>query len=132
MKKPEEDLFFLESNGPLCKYLDSKTNSIVYADGAFEVPGKRKIVKYKGIITWVPDLVLTCQINNLRKVCKKYIDLSMESILKSARNNDSWEFGSFYKEEAVDILELANEYNMNIEMINEDSGEKLIIQMQKR
>ena len=47
----------------------------------------------------------------------------MESILKSARNNDSWVFGSFYKEEAVDILELAKEYNMNIEMINEDNGE---------
>ena len=88
MKKPEEDLFFLESTGPLCKYLDSKTNSIVYADGAFEVPGIRKIVKYKGIITWVPDLVLTCQINNLRKVCKKYIDLSMESILKSAIDHE--------------------------------------------
>ena len=123
--KQSEDLVLLESNGPLVKYLDTKTNTVVYADAALEVPGVREIVKYKGIVTWTSDV--TTQINALRKICKKYVDLPMKEILENARNNGSYEFGSFYKVEAADLLQSAKEYKLNMEMINVVSGEKLIL-----
>lgn len=121
----DNDLIFLEANGSISKYLCKKDNTIIEAEGAIVVPGVSEVAKYRGIVIWSLDVPITKQINDMRKICEKYFNVSSKEILNRAREENSWIFGEFYDFEAIDILKLSKKYNLYIEMINIDSGEKL-------
>lgn len=123
----DNELKFLESDGSISRYLRKKDNTIIEAEGAIVVSGVRKVAKYKGIVIWSLDTPIIEQINCMRKVCEKYYNVSSKEILNKAREEDSWIFGEFFDYEAADILKLSKKYNLYIEMINIDSGEKLIL-----
>lgn len=123
----DNELIFLEGNGSISKYLCKKDNTIVEAEGAIAVPGVNKILKYRGIVIWSLDIPITKQINDMRKICGKYLNVSSKDILNRSREKNSWIFGEFFDYEAIDILKASKKYNLCIEMINIDSGEKLIL-----
>lgn len=125
--KSNNELVFLESDGPICKYLCTKDNTIVMAEGAIKIPGIRRTAKYKGIVTWSLDTPLIKQINDMHKICIKYFSVSNKEILDKAREDTSWTFGEFFDYEAIDILNLSKKYNLCIEMVDVDSGIKLTL-----
>lgn len=125
--KNGDELIFLESEGSLCKYLCTKDNAIVMEEGIPAIMGTRRVVKYKGIVTWSLRVPLLKQINDMRKICRHYFQISNKEILEKAREGTSWIFGDFYKEEAIDILNLSQKYNLSIEMVDVDNGVKLTL-----
>ena len=123
----DNELIFIEGDGSVSRYLCKKDNAIVEAEGAIVVSGARKVTKYRGIVIWSLDTPIINQINSMRKICEKYFNVSSKEILNKAREEHCWMFGEFFDYEAVDILKLSKTYNLCIEMINIDSGEKLFL-----
>lgn len=121
-----DELILLESNGVQGKYLCKKSNTIIEAIGTIAVPRYKKISKYRGTIIWSTGIPLTVQINAVKKICGKYCKISDKDILNMAREKRSWTFGEFLCDEAINIIELSRKYNIKIEMIDIDNGEKLL------
>ena len=122
-----DELILLESNGVQGKYLCTKSNTIIEAIGTIVVPRDNKVSKYKGTIIWSTDIPLTAQVNAAKKICGRYCKISDKDILNMAREKTNWTFGEFLGIDAVNIMELSRKYNMNVEMVDSDSGETLVI-----
>ena len=65
------------------------------------------------------------QVNAAKKVCGQYCDISNKDILNMARAKIKWKFGDFFCVDAANIIKLSKKYNLNIEMVDIDSGEKM-------
>lgn len=126
MQKHDE-LILLESNGVIGKYLDTENNTIIEAIGSIVVPGQGKAAKYRGTVIWSQDIPITMQVMSIKKILHEYIGISNKEILYIAREKTSWTFGEFVSVDAAQIIEKSKMYNLNIEMVDIDSGEKLII-----
>ncbi len=120
-----DELILLECDGVICKYLSTKDNSIVVEEGAIAIPGVNRITEYRGIITWSLEESLLKQINDMNRICNKYFNISNKEILKRAREGGGWAFGKFSDFEAIEILTLSKKFNLNIKMVDVDSGEEL-------
>ena len=105
----------------------TKDNSIIEAIGTVAVPREDKIEKYRGTITWSQNIPLIEQVWRMEKICRNFCVISSKEILSKARENITWSFGEFYYGDAVSIIELAKEHNLNIEMISVESGTNLVI-----
>ena len=122
-----DELILLESDGVQGKYLCTKSNTIIEAIGTIVVPRDNKVSKYKGTIIWSTDISLTVQVNAAKKICGRYCKISDKDILNMAREKTNWTFGEFFGIDAVNIMKLSRKYNMNVEMVDSDSGEILVI-----
>ena len=125
--KQNHELILLKSNGVIGKYLSTKDNTIVEAVGTIAVPRGNKVSKYRGTVIWSQDISITLQVFNANKILSEFYDISNKEILHIAREKTSWTFGEFFGVDAMHILERAKMYNLNIEMIDVDSGIKLTI-----
>ena len=123
--KNADELVLLESDGVLEKYLCTRNNSIVEAVGTVAVPRSDKVEKYKGTIIWSSNSPVTMQVNAAKKICGQYCDISDKDILNMARAKINWTFGEFFGVDAANIIELSKKYNLNIEMVDIDSGEMM-------
>jgi len=122
-----DELILLESDGVQGKYLCTKSNTILEAIGTVAVPRDNKVSKYRGTIIWSADIPLTVQVNASKKICGRYCEISDKDILDMAREKKNWTFGEFFCIDAANIMESARTYNINVEMVDVDSGEILII-----
>lgn len=123
----EDGMILLASDGVQGRYYCKESNSVIEAIGTVAVPWKNDN-KYKGVILWKQDEPLVKQVMFMKKICYKYDILVDNNILLIAREKKSWTFGEFFWGDAVDILVLSKKYNLNIEMIDKNSGETLQLQ----
>lgn len=122
----DDDLILIESDGPILKFLCPEDNTIIECIADPVVP-QRKIEKFRGTIIWSQDTSIATQVMVMKKICNKNLGMSNQEFMRIAREGKNWTFGEFYVDEAIDILKTAKKYNLNIEMIDIDSGKKLII-----
>ena len=122
----DDDFILIESDGPILKFLCPKDNTIIECIADPVVP-QRKIDKFRGTIIWSQDTSISTQVMIMKKICNENLGMSNKEFVRIAREQKSWTFGEFYVDEATDILKIAKKYNLNIEMIDIDSGKKLII-----
>ena len=122
-----DELILLESDGVQGKYLCTKSNTIIEAIGTIVVPRDNKVSKYRGTIIWSTDIPLTVQVNAAKKICGRYCEISDKDILNMAREKRNWTFGEFSCIDAANIMESSRKYNINVEMVDIDSGETLVI-----
>lgn len=125
--KQDYELILLESDGVIGKYLSTKDNSIVEAIGTIAVPRDSKVSKYRGTIIWSQDIPITEQIISVKKILQEYLSITNKEMLQIAREKTQWTFGDFFGVDAARILERAQTYHLNIEMVDVDSGIKLTI-----
>lgn len=123
----KDDLILLESEGVIGKYLCTKDNSIIEAIGTIAVPRDDKIEMYRGTIIWSHNTPIIEQVWRMEKICRNFCVISSKEILSKARENITWSFGEFYYGDAVSIIKLAKEYDLNIEMVSVESGINLVI-----
>ena len=122
-----DELILLESDGVQGKYLCTKSNTIIEAIGTIVVPRDNKVSKYRGTIIWSTDIPLTVQVNAAKKICGRYCEISDKDILNMAREKRNWTFGEFFCIDAANIMESSRKHNINVEMVDIDSGETLVI-----
>lgn len=129
-----EEILLTESIDPMCgahieKILLPKENAIIKHMFVCDpvIPIDYPIPKYRGIVIWSHDIPITTQIVAIKKILKKYVDVSNQELLNIARSNSNLIFGEIYGSEADEILDLARKYNLNIEMVDVETGEKLEI-----
>lgn len=125
--KQNHELILLESNGVIGKYLSTKDNAIVEAVGTIAVPRGSEVSKYRGTVIWSQDISVTEQVMSIKKILQEYFSISNQEILHIAREKTKWTFGEFYGVDAAHILQSSKIYNLNIEMVDVDSGIKLTI-----
>lgn len=126
--KNNHELISHESNGVFAGvYLDTENNTIIEAIGTSAVPGESRAAKYRGTVIWSQDIPITTQVMSIKKILCEHSGISNKEILHIAREKTSWTFGEFFGVDAAHILEKARMYSLNIEMIDIDSGIKLII-----
>ena len=122
-----DELVLLENDGVKGRYLCTKDNVIVEAVGTVAVPRENKVAKYRGIVKWSQETSLAIQVKAMKKICEVNCNLSNEEMLRMAREKANWVFGEFYIIDAVNIMRVSKKYNLNIEMRDIESGEKLVI-----
>lgn len=123
----DDDLVLLESDGVKGKYLCLETNEEIEAIGTIAVPREKEVAKYRGTVTWSKNSPITKQIMAMKKICSEYNIISNKDIIAIAREKGSWTFGEFFGVDAANILELAQKYNVNVEMVDINSKTKLVI-----